>query len=61
MESLKNLFDFQRFSPHKGLSDMVSEAASRYGISKSIGIELSDDEMMLNAAGEENIPEVKKD
>lgn len=61
MDKIKELFDYQRFSGHKGLSEMVSDTAERYGIASKGGIELSDDDLMLNAAGEGEIPKNKDD
>lgn len=57
MTNLNDLFDYQRFAWHEGIGSMIDETSSRYGLKEVIGRELSDDNLMINAAGEPNIAE----
>lgn len=57
MIKLNDLFDYQRFARHEGVGSMIDETNRRYGLPGSLGTELSDDDLMINAAGELNISE----
>ena len=52
--SLKDLFDFQKFAKNPGIDEEVAGTAGRYVVGQ-MGVALSDDDLMLNAAGEESI------
>lgn len=53
---LKRLFDFQKFSGHKQLAEMIADTESRYGNV------LADDVLeAVNAAGELILPQVQED
>lgn len=55
--NIKDLFDYQNYAGNANLSEIIANTGSRYGIFNSQGIELDDEELMLNAAGEPNIAE----
>lgn len=53
---LKHLFDFQKFSGHRQLAEMIADTESRYGNV------LTDDALdAVYAAGELILPEVQED
>ncbi len=55
-ETLKSLFDFQKFSGNPRLAEIISDIESRYGNA------LSDDELeAVNAAGELVPPRIYED
>lgn len=55
-ETLKSLFDFQKFSGNPRLAEIISDIESRYGNV------LSDDELeWVNAAGEPAPPHTRED
>lgn len=55
-KTLKQLFDFQRFSGNTKLSGIISDTEKRFGN------ELSDDDLeQINAAGELIFPDSRKD
>ncbi len=52
-DALKNLLDYQRFEQNDELRLLIDETMERYPAELDSGeMELSDDELMLNAAGE---------
>lgn len=61
MESLlKNLFDYQRFSPNPLLSDLIADTQSRYS-RKVRGRELTEDEAgLVSAAGAPDVMALKQ-
>lgn len=53
--TLKNIFDYQRFSPNANLSTIIEQTENKY---KAIE---DDDLLFVNAAGEVNSNLMKKD